>query len=381
MKKFIYIIFILSCVLLFSELSARFYLKYIIEKSPKKKYRFSYYRVYEHMPNWEENDKNGFVRMKFNMNGFRRDQDVSKTKPDNTYRAFLLGGSAAHGYSRQKMNGYPIRHIYQNETIDAFLEKKLKIQFPHHNVEIINAAVAGYHVFQHTQYILSELIDYKPDLIIFFDGINDHFINNPNYNSYLNYKYQFWKSRLQDPSLLGLFDYFIFYMANYSALFRSYHSFKLQKDVIKFIDESASFISDNNELNNHNIASKRQLLRNIDLNYYILKMEGIDIISCLQPMLKLRNDEMLTQEELDLKFGPPENIELYPIIADELDSLASKYTIDFIDFNPIFNDQQYKENQLFLDYCHLTPIGGEVVADKLFPLVEKKIRNHLFESK
>ena len=66
------------------------------------------------------------------------------------------------------------------------LEKKLKIQFPHHNVEIINAAVAGYHVFQHTQYILSELIDYEPDLIIFFDGINDHFINNPNYNSYLN---------------------------------------------------------------------------------------------------------------------------------------------------------------------------------------------------
>jgi hypothetical protein len=170
-------------------------------------------------------------------------------------------------------------------------------------------------------------------------------------------------------------------MANYSALFRSYHSFKLQKDVIKFIDESASFISDNNELNNHNIASKRQLLRNIDLNYYILKMEGIDIISCLQPMLKLRNDEMLTQEELDLKFGPPENIELYPIIADELDSLASKYAIDFIDFNPIFNDQEYKENQLFLDYCHLTPMGGEVVADKLFPLVEKRIRNRLVESK
>ena len=373
----LYIFLFIFLVIIFFELGARYYLINVLEKSPNKKYRFSYYRVYEHVPNWEEHDKNGLLRMKINGNGFRRDNEVSKMKPDNTFRAFLMGGSAAHGFSRVKMRGYPIRHIYQNETIDAYLEKKLQKEFPQQNIEIINSAVSGYNVFQHTQYILSELIYYEPDLIIFFDGINDYFINNPSYNSYLDYRYQFWKSRLQDPSLSGLLDYFTYYMANYSALFRGYFGLKLQKNVSKFIDQNADFENDNENINLYKIVSQKQIFRHLDINYYLLKKEGIDIINCFQPLLNLRNDHMLTKEEMNLKFGPPSNIELYPTIVEQLDLLSSKYSIDFIDFNPIFNHQEYKGEQLFLDYCHLTPRGGEVIADKLFPLVEKKIKESL----
>ncbi len=50
-----------------------------------------------------------------------------------------MGGSAAHGI--QALPPYPVRHIYPEETIDAYLEKKLKINHPDKNIEIINAAV------------------------------------------------------------------------------------------------------------------------------------------------------------------------------------------------------------------------------------------------
>src|SRR5262249_36699736 len=191
---------------------------------------FNYYRVYEHIPGFREGDKNGDWIV-IDKNGFRRTTDVAIKKPPNTYRIFLMGGSAAHGVSSREP--YPMRHIYQNETIDAYLEKKLNQKFSPLHVEVINAAVTGYVVLQHTQYLASELLEYSPDLMIFYDGANDHYTNNPDYNYFSDFQYQFWKDRLQQPSLQGFFDYFAMYMADYSALFRGYVGWELEHDAIE----------------------------------------------------------------------------------------------------------------------------------------------------
>tara|TARA_B100000315_G_C14355804_1_gene486105 strand:- start:513 stop:782 length:270 start_codon:yes stop_codon:yes gene_type:complete len=89
-------------------------------------------------------------------------------------------------------------------------------------------------------------------------------------------------------------------MANYSALFRGYFGLKLQKNVSKFIDQNADFENDNENINLYKIVSQKQIFRHLDINYYLLKKEGIDIINCFQPLLNLRNDHMLTKEEMNL---------------------------------------------------------------------------------
>ena len=46
-------------------------------------------------------------------------------------------------------------------------------------VEIINAAVAGYHTFHHLIYLNEILYEYEPDLVIFLDGHNDFYFTRP----------------------------------------------------------------------------------------------------------------------------------------------------------------------------------------------------------
>jgi hypothetical protein len=105
------------------EISGRLYLRFL-EKSPNRKFQFDSYRIYGHKPGFVEgNSQEKWIVI--NDQGFRRNGNVKKKKPEGLFRAFLLGGSAAHRISSP--SPYPIVHIYQNETIDAQLEEMLKI--------------------------------------------------------------------------------------------------------------------------------------------------------------------------------------------------------------------------------------------------------------
>ena len=366
-----YVLFITLFTLLSLEITARYYLSNVLQKSSNRKFRFNYHRVYEHVPNFREGDgiKDWIV---INSNGFRRQENVKKEKSADTYRVFILGGSTAHGMS--SVRPYPIRHIYPDETIDAYMEADLrKIK---KKVEIINAAVAAYQVYNHTQYLMTEILDYSPDLVIFFDGANDHYINNPNFNYISDNRYQFWKSRLQEPSIKGLFDYSAYYMANYSGLFRGYFSRKLQKDALsnnKKINSNVSYKNDIELIENYKLSSKKGYLRSIRMNLDLLKSEGIDAIIALQPLLVLRDPNLLSKEERSFLHQDVEITKLNPYVVNDLKSLASSYGISFIDYNPIFNDPKYKGKQLYIDYVHFTPLGGKVAADSLTKLVLNRI--------
>ncbi len=62
---------------------------------------------------------------------------------------------------------------------------------------------------------------------------------------------------------------------------------------------------------------------------------------------------------------------IYPLIHPEVSNLTNKFDVPFIDMVPLFNSKKLKNKQLFIDYTHLTPLGGQVVAEALFLLVEK----------
>ncbi len=362
-------VFTLVCL----EIFARIYIGSILEKSFDPKFRFSSYRVYEHVPGFHEG-KNGKDWIVINNQGFRRTSDVSLEKPQNTYRIFLLGGSAAHGISSAPP--YPIKHIYPNETIDFYLESLLKKQYPEKTFEVINAAVTGYQTFQHHAYLASELLQYNPDLIIFFDGINDHFTNNPEFDTYKNFRYQFWKPRLQEPTLSYLFDYFALYLSQYSALAKGYFYYRLPNDAIandRKIDFIAPYKTEAELFSDHKKAAEKQFLRAIKNNLSLLKQYHVDALLCFQPILSLRDSILLSPAEKSFNRAEPMKKSLYPLINEELKKVSTQYQCPYIDFNPVFNQETYRSQQLFIDYCHLSPKGAEVSAYAIFELLKDKL--------
>ena len=372
-KYFIFItLFIIVCL----EIFGRIYLGYILKKSTTPKFRFNSYRIYEHIPNFREGDgKKDWIVI--NSEGFRRSEKVAKIKPTDTYRIFLMGGSAAHGISSAPP--YPVEHIYMNQTIDYYLEKLLQHRFPGQKFEVINAAVTGYQVFQHTAYLLSEILDYHPDMVIFMDGANDHYFNNPDFDYMGGNPYQFWKPRLQQPSLKGLMEFSILWLSKYSSFARGVYAYLLNADARSYdklpVVSYKSYPSDLETIKGQRITAKKNFLRAIEANINILTNAHIATVICLQPMLVLRDTSLLSAKEKGFLRVDHNTKLLRSTVVDEISELTNNYHLPFIDLNSGFNDTLYLHQQLFLDYCHLTPQGGNVVASSMFRVVETIFAN------
>jgi tetratricopeptide (TPR) repeat protein len=84
-------------------------------------------------------------------------------KPTNTTRIFLVGESAIKGYPEPR-----------NLASSSFLEQMLRDVLPERKVEVINlgtTAIASFPVLG----ILTEALDYEPDLMVIYTGNNEFF--------------------------------------------------------------------------------------------------------------------------------------------------------------------------------------------------------------
>jgi hypothetical protein len=370
-----YVLFLLVFTAIAGEIIARIYMHQVLEKSFQPKFQFDSYRIYRHVPGFSEGDG---IRdwITINAQGFRRTTDVSITKPERTFRVFLMGGSAAHGISSAPP--YPVQHIYPDETIDHYLEELLAASHPDYAIEVINAAVTGYQVFQHTAYLLSELLDYEPDLIVFVDGANDHYADNEAHQYYHDNRYQYWSKRLQSPSLSAGFDFAVHWLSQYSAAARGLMAWKLNRDARNFKPDMTSVPPKGPEAMReaHQSLAPRQYLRSVRTNLDILNAEGVDAVVCLQPMLVLRDTALMSEGEMLFLHSDPFVTTLYPDVVNELSALCEQCGVPFIDLNAAFNNSQFKGEPLFIDYCHLTPFGGRVIAEQVFPSI-----NEVFEQR
>lgn len=370
-----YILFLTVFTLAVVEIGARWYLAHVLQKSSSNKFRFNSYRVYEHVPGFREGDgERDWIII--NGQGFRRSKEVALKKPLGAKRVFFLGGSAAHGITSAAP--YPVVHIYQDETVDAHLERLLKDEWPGREVEVINAAVTGYQVFQHTQYLLTELLAYDPDLVIFFDGNNDHFVNDTNYRYMTDFRYQFWKPYLQEPSLTGVWLGFASWMSKYSGAFRGYLSWKMTRDAIREgmrVDWQGPYVDDSTTIRNHRKVARHQFLRSIEENLFLLARDSVKAIVCLQPLLVLRDTARLSPNERAFLHQDPNIKALYPVVVDELRAVTSRWGAFFVDLNPAMNEDRWNGQQLLIDYCHLSATGGEACARALLPYVMEALRS------
>ncbi len=133
--------------------------------------------------------------------------------------------------------------------------------------------------------------------------------------------------------------------------------------IIKYSDPDSAIAA-------HKIIARKSFLRAIETNINILKTNNIQPVICLQPMLVLRLSSMYSIQEKSFNETGKNYQILYPTVVQELTDLTGRYQVPFINMVIPFNDPAYKGKQLFIDYCHLTPLGGEVVADNLLQAVD-----------
>ena len=107
--------------------------------------------------------------------GFRGPEIIME-KPANTYRIFTIGGSSM--YSVDSLN---------DETISYHLQKKFNQYDLGVKIEVINAGVPGAWSGTETAMIKDKLVEFAPDLLLVYDGWNDHSrkeVNRPNSDEY-----------------------------------------------------------------------------------------------------------------------------------------------------------------------------------------------------
>ncbi len=325
--------------------------------------------------------------------GFRRDTDVMLEKPANTIRIFFLGGSAAYGCEGLYSEIEPrYTRLYNNQTIDHYLERKLNATFGSKHWEVINAAVIEYRLHQDLAELLSRLLRYRPDYLILMDGHNDVSAlatAGPHYDPYGQTPHMNEFHELANPqSLASLGAAGAAWLQNNSVIFRILEDhFRLRLTGVRrqtaarnqIVHSPVRFSDLTGEEKTRYQEGARQLETYHETVLQIQSvaaLEGIKVIFALQPELILSRKPLTDSEkrlaEYHRKVSGSYVTYVYEQYEPEIErSLAADKRLSFLSLLDVFDGFK---GQMFTDYCHLTPAGNSRVADRIFEFAEPLFR-------
>jgi hypothetical protein len=322
------------------------------------------------------------------IDGFRSDRAIARTKPPDTFRIFAMGGSALYGISAGGI--YPSHPALPNDkTVTAFLEARINSELQRRGetrrVEVINAGVTGYETFQHLVYANETLIEYGPDLFIFFDGYNDWFRANPTYNPWKDYWYSsvLMTSYLNHPSILigaYLMSHALAPYSNFAELvFRSLHvrvqalfaeeASKRRKTAIPQLHISLAEAE--------RIYATRTFLLSYRQIASLSKFIGAQMpVVFLQPVVMFEDRATLgaTDRQIyDITSIADPFLSSWGEIRAMLPGLFGAAGIEFHDIGQIGGSADTHTTHLYIDYCHLSPQGAQRVAELMYPAVMRRV--------
>ena len=100
--------------------------------------------------------------LSINSLGFRGDE-ISESKPENTFRIFMLGGSTMFGHGATS----------DDTTIPGYIQNMLEEKSHNYEIQVINAGIQGADSFDEVNILETKILQLNPDLVIIYDGWND----------------------------------------------------------------------------------------------------------------------------------------------------------------------------------------------------------------
>lgn len=298
-----------------------------------------------------------------NSSGLRAEEGVER---DPAPKIIFLGGSAAFGQDAPT----------DQDTIPYILEQSIKSH------RVLNAGVVGFLSGQELTYLVTQLIDYRPDLVVAYDGWNDLFdtiyvprrsANELGFNNTffglenqlaLNYQTQVSPyeslSRLVDATSTKSLVWTRFVQG--LRAYRSRRAVSAQGPA----DPSGSRNRDILESVVENYAGN---LRKMSLFSHA---SGAEFIVVFQPELGQRLDRTAEEQEL-LKIGVggitsyrDEFPALYREFLAKAKQLLTRNGVEWIDVNESMAYQKSPDS-LFVDVVHSNHRGNEIVAATIAP--------------
>jgi lysophospholipase L1-like esterase len=323
------------------------------------------YTIYKNLPNQRTQ------AFTINALGFRggETQSIGGKKKE---RIIVVGGSCAFGTGVEN----------NSETFHVMLEKNLNNKY-----EVINAGVAGFLSGQELTYVVTELVDYHPDIIIAFNGWNDLFFT---------WYHDVWFGRQRESNEMG-FNCNVFLtrieaqlVANYRSQVGIFSSFKrffnalvdksvivsgLREKIAGFKQQSYPF----GLPEQRGGATKQRdddyfekivdtYTKNLKKMHDFCHSQGIQFLVVFQPEVGLKSninpEERNFLSEWSCLFSNYENEfpNLYKLFIERSKKILAEKRVNFIDINtyPAFNNN---DKTLFKDVVHPNKNGNEVIAN------------------
>jgi hypothetical protein len=312
--------------------------------------------------------------IRHNAQGFRRDRDTPKEKPQDTYRIFLMGGSTAYGLQSLSKYGQEKYSVIRNdETIDHYLEEYLRSRIPNKTVEVINAAITSTYSHHHLIYVNQTILRYHPDMIIFIDGFNDYFAYEKGFDQFRDYAY---RERAHLYMAEPTFEAWVGYTGWW--LFRKSHLVHLTAKTLrpiwlslKYMGRERARINVDEALSNLAVNARMNFTKMVERNSLILRHEGVVPVFVLQPEIVFDQSKVFSEmerlifEELNgqwqVNFVEFKN-KARPMVANYLTQATSRTGGVFFDLTDPFGGLS---GDAYTDYCHLTPMGNKRLAEEL----------------
>jgi lysophospholipase L1-like esterase len=323
--------------------------------------------------------------------GFRSDHAITRPKPIGTFRIFAMGGSALYGISAGGI--YPPHSALPNDkTVTAFLEARINAELQQRGktrrVEVINAGVTAYETFQHLIYANETLVDYQPDLFIFFDGFNDWFRADPAYNPWKDYWYSsvLMTSYVNHPSIL-IGAYLLSHaLASYSHFAELVFRVLNVRVQALFVEEAGKrWKTAVPQLHTSLVEAEQIYARRTFLLAYrqiatLSKFIGAQMpLVFLQPVVIFEDRATLgatDQQIYDITSIEQPLLSIWSEIRQILPGLFGSVGIEFHDIGQIGGTAE-TNTQLYIDYCHLSPQGAQRAADLMYPAVMRRVESWL----
>jgi len=241
--------------------------------------------------------------VEYNSHGFRG-PEITKIKPDNTYRIFLVGGSTL-------ANTEYVDELYT--TKGQMLEKINNLDLGM-NFEIINVAIASAKSWHEIQLSEDKLYEFNPDMIIHYTAWNDITAQVHSYD---------WVSPMEKQAVPE-----------------------------KWMAQPSVINPDTWFENFKNACVEREKM-------------GIKTVVGLQPFVGT-GKRIMTDQEIDfyLHFGNARHLEIYPTYLSKISELE-KYCFAVKDLTGIFDPLA---EPIYIDGGHTMKKGMKIVADNLLYL-------------
>jgi tetratricopeptide (TPR) repeat protein len=198
-------------------------------------------------------------------------QEFKINKLENGFRLFVLGGSSAYGFPWGADAAFP-----------RYLGEALQVSYPEKEIEAINASAMSYGSHR-LRILISEILDYEPDLVIVYSGHNE-FVER-----------RFYRDLFQRPAELDRVRLLLYRWRLYSFMTRLYLKIaekgRSQQEGEEVQGKTVGELLGLDVVREHSVdvteREKDEAHRHFEENFRILldqaQMEGVPVILCTVP--------------------------------------------------------------------------------------------------